>query len=290
MVLTFGYGAHIISPSDIKIKPNEVIVLNNQIESVSKTANLINDVGPTAVILAVFILLFMGIMFYFMKMQQNITKQEMEQQRAILTHILDENKKLMAEKEKESVKVKHESSGQLLKEYSKINNMLKHNCMHFLKETSANRIAIYIFHNGMYGITGIPFFKFSCIAEQVTKYQYAKIKEHHDIPINLMGDMVDILLESREYYKYSDKCNVDEIDPIIHRLLNDDVDDFIIHSILDSNKNIIGLILAEFDKNDDSEVAFFRNRETIISMVRAVSPILEISNYNKVYNGGDEYK
>ena len=58
-----------------------------------------------------------------------------------------------------------EKPKQIVKLYVKLNTLLKTDLKKACKEVDAERIAIYLFHNGTYGLSAFPFIKMSCICE-----------------------------------------------------------------------------------------------------------------------------
>ena len=59
--------------------------VSNTIDQVGNTASLINQYGPTVVILAVFLLIFISIMAFILRSNHNMNKQMLESQQSAAT-------------------------------------------------------------------------------------------------------------------------------------------------------------------------------------------------------------
>lgn len=168
----------------------------------------------------------------------------------------------------------------------KLNTTLKRECSVIAKEVNADRIAVYLFHNGVTGITGIPFLRTSCICEYIRRgSSIFTTVDHSNIPISFVSDIVERLIRNKEFIV--NRKNINYLDKLIMYLIlhgAGSVGVFI--GIYDSEDqdNIIGFLCVEFieDKYD------VNNQETILEKLRVLadrsSAVLQISSLGQIYN------
>lgn len=266
--------------------------MSSTVRDVSEVTKLLDQYGPVMTILAIFLVIFIALIFFVLKQQANANAKMREDNSELMKNLLNTNREMLDNALKKiapPVSVATEPKVlNLMETYSKINESLKDNCRAYLDKTTADRIAIYLFHNGTHTTHGFPFFKFSCICEYITKGTLSRMKDHLDFPINLMGDMVTLLMRQGEYYEFSEasKNMTRPIDPMIYKLLTSDSNSFIVCAIFDSDNNIMGFILSEFNRSILNDTNIQIRKDIMADMAKSVSPILEFSEFNKNYKGG----
>jgi hypothetical protein len=180
-----------------------------------------------------------------------------------------------------------DQSNDLMREYIKINKPLKAKCKEFIESSTSTRTAIYLFHNGTHSFHGFPFFKFSCLAEHISKGSYNRGNHHNEFPVNLLGDFVESIVETGIYYYWGDLKSTDKIDPMIYKLLSIEESWFIICGIFDTDNNILGFVLCEYDpQKETTEEILNKQIEDIKIITKTVSTVLEFSEFNEKYKGG----
>lgn len=140
----------------------------------------------------------------------------------------------------------------VMKIYLKINNSLKYTCRELLTEIHADRVALYLFHNGTHSTKGVPFLKTSCICEftKMGNNTCHLIKEHKDLPISILGDLVPDLVSKQEFIVY--KKDISLVDTFISKIiLNEEEKTCLFTGIFDSiNGELLGFITAEYANID----------------------------------------
>ena len=165
----------------------------------------------------------------------------------------------------------------LFGKFVKLRDALKINCLTTMNSVNASRIAIYLFHNGMYSTHGISFFKMSCICEKVVVGSGIRERtiEHSNIPLNLFDNMINELIVNGEYIiKNSEDLRSN------HSILISSPKIKYAHavSIYDSNNNILGFILIEMKCEYDEDYVLDETAQ-LKTLVSQVTPILTYSNY-----------
>lgn len=269
--------------------------MHETVREVNAVAGVLDQYGPVIGVLSVFLLIFICVIFYLVKSHQKTVEKLMTDNETLVKNITSSNKRMLENVLKETVQqqapvqveLTPHIEKKLMSTFMRMNESLKDRCKNYLEKTTADRTAIYLFHNGTYTSHGFPFFKFSCICEQISKGSFSRMKEHHEFPVNLMGDIVGLLMEKGGYAEFGEITKGSKpIDPVIYKLLTKESNGFILCSIFDSCNNIMGFVLAEFSRSNLSETNIKKRTSALDDMAASVSPILEFSDANNQYKGG----
>ena len=253
------------------------------INSASTVARLLYDYGPVVTIVSIFLVLFIIIFLFLIRTQQKSNESIMKEHKALIENIVRMNEMMYTKNVNEDIK--EESTAEIMNIFLKISTTLKTHMGPYLGFLNAERLAVYLFHNGLHTPHGFPFFKFSCICEQILNPVFAKIKNHKDFPINLMSDFVKDLFEHKDI-SYYDGPKPENMDPMFEKLLTDRINKYIVRGIFDSNGNLIGFVWVEFKSNAIDSTSFEAKSDKVNSLIKDITPILEFSDFNNVYKGG----
>lgn len=260
------------------------------LKEVYDLAEAINKFGPVIVILAVFILVFLGIMIFFMRSYTSSSKnnqktfeqmiqQQQQQQQQLFSHILKEK-----EKEEEKHAADYDERN-IVGIFYKLNTHLKAECKKFLDKTECDRIGVYVFHNGTVASHGLPFFKVSCICECIKRGSgiCSHITDSTSLPLNLFDDIVEKL------YVEEGGCVIvrNTIEGEFHSdsffLEKDKAATAIFTVIYDSEDNTMAFILGEYRSElTDDEIA--EDSKIYKDLCARLKPVLEFSEYQKMHS------
>lgn len=228
-------------------------------------AQMIADYGPTVVILAVFLSLFVFIVLALLKKSLKTNEEEKEQSYRddmakvvdeIVSHILPVIQSMPAKTDNTNNGTNQlpapKSTKSLVEETIKTAIIFKNVSKTALTSLDCQRIAIYVFHNGNKSISGYPFIKFTCIYEYTNHNVEATIrgKNHKDIIIYEYSDMVNPLITDNEYV-CSNIDNLDSQDQIVKFIAGSDVNSIYMRAIKSEDDDIIGFTVAEFSSYED---------------------------------------
>lgn len=199
-------------------------------------------------------------------------KKELQDQNNILV------KQLMDQVDQESNTSEKKNEKELFNTFLKLRNAIKENCDITMNKVGAARLAIYLLHNGTYSTHGISFFKMSCICEKVAVGSGVRERmiEHTSIPINLLDNMIDTLIENNRYIIMNDET----LDNSNHKIFvsSSKINYTQLIAIYDINNNMLGFVAAEMDKpysKDSADV----EKEHLNELVRQLTPVLSYSDY-----------
>lgn len=193
-----------------------------------------------------------------------------EQNKAIIDQLNDAKKEIIEKAPFEK---------DLFKTFVKLNNSLKDYCKQAMDEVNAERLAVYLFHNGSYSTHGIHFFKMSCVCEKVTIGSGVRERsiDHNNIPINLFDSMIEGLVNDGYYVI---KRTDENIEFNNHNIFFSANKIKFVHAItiFDNDNNIIGFVLAE-SSHDYTDEEFNKQTEVISRFITQVVPVLTYSEY-----------
>ena len=247
----------------------------------------IEEYGGFAVILAIFLIAFIAMIKLNNKSIKNLEQTIIKDTEEYRTNILNQNTKMLEEFFKNNGQLvksdtkenrKKNSKEELFVMFIKLRDSLKDKCKDTMNKVGANRLAIYLFHNGMHSTHGINFFKMTCICECVvigSGIQERTI-EHSGIPINIFDDMIDKLIDEGQYVIQNDESILKTNKKIFKSQSSIKYSKLV--AIFDSNNNIMGFVLADFPHAQSSKTDKIED-EYMKDLACIISPILAYSDY-----------
>lgn len=141
----------------------------------------------------------------------------------------------------------------LTETYTKTNTLIKHKLKETADTLDAERICVYMFHNGEHSVNNIPFLKTTCICEYIDRHKGATslLMTHKGVPINLASDLFKRINNHQITVLYSDGDNV--IDRVMSNFFCKDTENktTIVVTIYDSSNQLdekpIGFLSADFE-------------------------------------------
>lgn len=250
------------------LKMYNYIITSDQI---SNYAELINKFGPITVTLALFIVLFLLLLSILIKGMQSTNKQIMKQQQDLLKKIMDNNSKPI-KKEKNIVEI-----------FVKIDDSIKEILKKTNETINADRISVYVFHNGVYSSHGLPFFKTSCVSEIVEKNCGIpkKADVHINMPLSIFDSSIKTLYKDGRIVIENVKDIKSKYAVLYNMLTEVQVKSATGVAVYDKDNNILAVIIAEFiEEKSTEEIELATNK--LIEETSCLAPILEYSDYQNM--------
>lgn len=185
---------------------------------------------------------------------------------------------------RESERRFEEKPNQLVKLYVKLNTLLKTDLKKVCKEVNAERIAIYLFHNGTYSLSGFPFIKMSCICEILKPHSNTILKQPQqvNIPINAVDDFLSDLFHHSIFISTKSDKDLGIVDKLLLNQQEDTLNSYIAIAILDKSEleePPIGFLMAEFQNIDEKTKQ--EKIDTLIKIAEEASYALQVSSFMK---------
>lgn len=183
--------------------------VDGTINQIGTVAGMIEKYGPFIVILAVFIVIFLGVLAYVIHNNQTMNKRIMESQK----QAADMNQEMMKEmvktfidmakadreEEKEKEDEEKEKHKKIVSAYIDSSLAFKDASRIAMSKIRCERIAIYLFHNGNSTPYGYSFAKMSCVHEWTMRgSDTIRGRTHVNIPLYAFSNMVEALVKDGE--------------------------------------------------------------------------------------------
>lgn len=167
----------------------------------------------------------------------------------------------------------------LTETYTKTNTLIKHKLKEVSDELSAERICVYMFHNGEHSLNGIPFLKTTCICEYIDRHKGATslLMTHKGVPINMASDLFKQINSHQFTVLYPDDTNL--VDRVMANFFCKENENrtTIVVTIYDSSNQLdekpIGFLSADFE---------FEHRPTVEELQKYFNSLEELSEYLSV--------
>ena len=276
--------------------------VSNTIDQVGNTASLINQYGPTVVILAVFLLIFISIMAFILRSNHNMNKQMLESQQSVATAqqkmmqdmfdtcmslIKKENSKDDDEEdEEEETKPKKKK---IVSAYIDSSLAFKDASRIAIGKIKCERIAIYLFHNGNHTPYGYPFAKMSCVHEWTIRgSNTVRGTTHVNIPLYAFSTIVESLSKDGEFvvgniYEHG-LISADE--QVFQFISGSTIRALFALGIKDKDGDLAAFTIAEFkDPQDFSAEETYKNvKDALTMMDESIYSIIVNDDFRNSYD------
>lgn len=276
----------IVTSTEVVTENVENIANQDFTSQIERYTQLIHTYGASAVIISVFLILLFLIVLYILKNNQKTNNQLIKQQQEMVDMLLSrKNDTNVEQQQKDNTKIKETD---IVEVFLNINSSIKEILKEISEDVDASRIAIYVFHNGVYSSHGLPFFKTSCICEFIKKNSGVSknINTHCGLPLQMFDDSISTLYKNgrMSIVDVDDDENdlVHDAPVIIGMLKSNNIKSGSGVAIYDHDDNILGVIIAEFSEKRESLEDI---EQILINKAPLLSPILE---YSGIYNNDDK--
>ena len=240
---------------------------------------VIDKYGPYATILAIVLMVFVYLVHRNNKMYENIQNQFIEMTTKMVDQILEGADNANINNNTNNTPAVA-SEPDLMNTFVKLRRSMYEYCRDAMLTVHADRLAIYLFHNGAHSTHGVKFFKVSCICENVKIGSGIRERsmEQSNIPLNLFDEMIHALLDTGEFLI----LNNEELNKHNYRIFisSDKIKYAHCKAILDVNNTILGFILVESTSEYDNNTIKEQNIE-IDKLINQISPVLTYVDYIK---------
>lgn len=231
----------------------------NTVDQIKDISEAIVNYGAPTVILAVFLVLFIVIIITILVLNQkqinSILKQYQEQSDAASKQNAKIIESLMEDKEDRSKKGENYlTNEEIVKNYIDIQIVFKQAAKLALTKVKADRIGIYVFHNGNSSAHGFPFFKMSCVGEWIVRGvgMTQKIKYHAEMPLYVFNGIVEKIYRDGYFENLTDFNR--EISTVNEFTDSTAAKHLYMLGIYDDFDNLAGFTVAEFKNQPTTHI------------------------------------
>lgn len=279
------------------------------VDSVVSLSDAISKNGPVIVICAVFIVLFILVFLLFLKINNDMFRNMINQMNTknqenaditqkLLNHFLDNEEDEEEEKEdKESKDSKNDSSDKenstekkkhtkdLVGLYIDYTTAFKRESNRIIGNLRCNRVAVYVFHNGNQTLYGLPFIKMSCVYEDTMRGSMTlRGRTHVNLPLHLFNDFVQYLYRDGEFSGNITDVEIQD-NSIREFLAYSEAKAVFMKAIKKEDGSLAGFTVCEFDKEIDfsDEETYNKIKNEIKDMNTAIRYIVTDEEFSKKY-------
>lgn len=240
------------------------------VETISTISGLLTKHGSDIVITAIFLAIFILVGLYFIKHQQTISNKIIKEHERLINMLIEERVNCHSPKIN-NIEIT------VFEKWQKMNQFIQDHLNQFINDIEFRRIGVYLFHNGQTSLNGFPFIKFSCVSEKCINFYDAKMKEHRDVPVNLMDTFILDMSKGLKYITDDGIGPADGRDQMFLKLLCNPTNNYIIEGIFD-NRNLVGFIVVEFDKGQLNNNNLSKDIDITKNIVKAIVPLFPYFN------------
>lgn len=276
----------ISAAADSAVDKNVNDALNT--DSVKQMADMMSSYGIITVIMATFLIIVLVLIAWLIVNDHKRSKSVMnllDHQTTELEQRDKKNQELLerltledAEKQKEE-----QTERNLVGIFIRLNLVLKEECRILQETLHCNRVGVYVYHNGTKSLSGLPFFKTTCISEWLTKKLLMKTKlhEHTDVPLGMFYNIVAGLFVDG-YFIIKNRDDIKESEPVTYEKLCElSSRSSVLIAIKSKDDKDIGCIVIEFNDNLETDEQVNNIIQSGKELSEKISLLLDYSLYSQ---------
>ena len=244
-------------------------------EHIAGLAGLIKQYGMEVIIVAVFIILFIFLFRYIIDSNKKMYER--------ITEMQDNMLKMMKEYIKETSDTIQNKTENVLEIFIKLDMAMKDVMTSTKLKLDCDRLAVYAFHNGTHASHGFPFFKVTCISEQIKRASILKptLKDQVAIPLAMFDkSLYDVYTHGHLIIKDTE-ADKDKYPTLTALFRNNHAKAAIMVAIYNSKNEILGIAMAEYANEIEDDDMANCIKEELIQVAINLAPIMEYSNYQE---------
>lgn len=279
------------------LSSSEVPSMSDTVDQVSDATKLINQYGPTVVIIAVFLLIFIGLLFFILRSNHKMNQQMIEAQQAaskanqkMMQDMFDTFKSLVVNKDKDDEDDDDKpKKKKIVSAYIDSSLAFKDASRIAIGKIKCERVAIYLFHNGNHTPYGYPFAKMSCVHEWTLRgSNTVRGTTHMNIPLYAFSNIVESLVKDGEFVigNIYDHGIISADEQVFQFISGSTIRAIFALGIKDKDGELAAFTIAEFkDAQDFSDEETYKNiKDALSTMNDSIYSIVVNDEFRNNYN------
>lgn len=286
----------LLSAANVAQLQSNTDITDVDVSSIETLTNLISKYGPVIVVLSVFLFLFLIVILFLLKSFLDTQSKTTSSNEALMKSILNNFESIIKiEEERKKENSKDYDEKDIVKIFVKLNKTFKLDCRKYCEKVNADRVGIYVFHNGTTSSHGLPFFKVSCISEWISHGCgiTTHLQDCSAVPLAMFDDIIErvysygFVIVDNHYNNDNNSNNYTYIQSNSFYLEKDKAKTAIFCAVYDSYDNILAFVLAEYVNRVEAEAIddYITELKEFCARIR---PALEFSDYNSIGKDGDD--
>ena len=275
--------------------------MSNTMDQVSDATKLINQYGPTVVIIAVFLILFIGLLVFILRSNHRMNQQMLEAQKnasennqKMMQDMFDTFKTLVVNNKDKDDEDDEEDEDKpkkkkIVSAYIDSSLAFKDASRIAISKIKCERVAIYLFHNGNHTPYGYPFAKMSCVHEWTLRGSNTiRGTTHMNIPLYAFSTIVESLVKDGEFVigNIYDHGIISADEQVFQFISGSTIRSLFALGIKDKDGDLAAFTIAEFkDAQDFSDEETYKNVKDALSMMNeSIYSIIVNDEFRNTYN------
>ena len=217
--------------------------VSNSVDDVVKLSETIEKTGVAIVVVAVFLIIILVSVIVFIGVSVRRTKIREDQYSKLLRETMEQNNRFVNLLISNLDDSKKDQSG-LFRVSVECSSLIDEHLKYLYCRTKADRVAVYVFHNGQRMLNGGHLLKCSCLNEYSLSEKYCYSVKHKDTPISQLSPICTSLLDNG-YYDCADTSTV--TDTSLKRWVKlYGYKSMFVKSVFNTHGDVIGFVTKEF--------------------------------------------
>ena len=275
--------------------------MSNTMDQVSDATKLINQYGPTVVIIAVFLILFIGLLVFILRSNHRMNQQMLEAQKnasennqKMMQDMFDTFKTLVVNNKDKDDEDDEEDEDKpkkkkIVSAYIDSSLAFKDASRIAISKIKCERVAIYLFHNGNHTPYGYPFAKMSCVHEWTLRGSNTiRGTTHMNLPLYAFSTIVESLVKDGEFVigNIYDHGIISADEQVFQFISGSTIRSLFALGIKDKDGDLAAFTIAEFkDAQDFSDEETYKNvKDALTMMNESIYSIIVNDEFRNTYN------
>lgn len=213
------------------------------VDDIIKMSEMMEKAGVAIGVVAVFLIIILVSVIVFIGVYVRRNRKREDQYESLLRETMEQNSKFVDNIITKLNDTKPDQNG-LFKVSVECGTLIEEHLKYLYNRTKADRVAVYVFHNGQRMLNGGHLLKCSCLNEYSLSEKYLYAFRHKDTPISQLSPICNSLLE-KGCYTCPDTSTIE--DPQLKRWVNVyGYKSIFVKAIFNTHGEVIGFVATEF--------------------------------------------
>lgn len=235
------------------------------ISDIQTMANTVKNLGAGLTAISIIFVVFLVLLSVGLGIFCKMIKDQQKQNEKMRAAQADQFQRMF------DILVSNKYDGGIFKKSLSVSSAAEEQLKYTCGVTKCDRVAIYVFHNGVRMLNGSHLLKTSCLIEYAPLNRYCYISQSKDIPINQVLDVCNSLDEIGSYTCW-DTNALEDASSLKSWLIDRHIKSIVATAIFDNHGHPIGFACAEFMLQEPHE----DDREEIFDETRALADKMAI--------------
>ena len=217
--------------------------VSTSVSDVIKISEIMEKTGIAIVVVAVFLIIILVSVIVFIGVAMRTNKNRENQYERLLRETMNQNNRFVDTILENINDTKIDQNG-LFKVSVECGTLIEEHLKHLYARTKADRVAVYVFHNGQRMLNGGHLLKCSCLNEYALSEKYLYSFKHKDTPISQLSPICNALLE-KGCYTCSDTNEIEDMS-LKRWAKTYGYKSIFVKAIFNTHGEVIGFVTTEF--------------------------------------------